>query len=82
MALKPNQEDVVARETLRMNVQISKELTELIDAIADDASANRSEVIRQALALMEVAHKAKQSGKHIGIVSDPSKLEREIIGIM
>jgi metal-responsive CopG/Arc/MetJ family transcriptional regulator len=70
------------RETIRMNVQISRDLTDLIDKIATDASAGRSDVIRQALALMEVAHSAKQRGKYIGIVSDRAKLESEIVGVM
>lgn len=67
---------------LRMNVQISQELVELIDGIAEEAEVNRTDVIRQALALMKVAHDAKKRGKHIGLASDPDKLDSEIVGVL
>src|SRR5271154_5258637 len=46
-------------EKIRMNLQVSSELNEVLERIADDTGSNRSEVIRQALALMKVAHEAK-----------------------
>lgn len=72
----------MANEKVRMNLQVSAELNEVLDKIADDTGSNRSDVIRQALALMKVAHEAKQKGKRLGIVSDPSKLETEIVGLL
>jgi len=72
----------MAKEKLRMNVQISQELTDLIDGIASNSGSNRSEVIRQALALMKVAHDARKRGKHIGIVADADKLDTEIVGVL
>ena len=70
------------KETVRMNLQVSAEINELLEKIADETGSNRSEVIRQALALMKVAHEAKQKGKRIGLVSDPEKLETEIVGLL
>ena len=72
----------MANEKVRMNLQVSAELNDVLDKIADDTGSNRSEVIRQALALMKVAHEAKQNGKRLGIVSDPGKLETEIVGLL
>ena len=69
-------------QKLRMNVQLSQELADVIDGIAEEADANRTDVIRQALALMKVAHEARKKGKHIGIVADPDKLDAEIIGVL
>ncbi|MBW0003460.1 MAG: ribbon-helix-helix protein, CopG family [Hyphomicrobiales bacterium] len=66
----------------RMNLQVSPELSKLLNGIADETGSNRTEVIRQALALMKVAHDAKRRGKHIGLTSDPSKLETEIVGLL
>jgi metal-responsive CopG/Arc/MetJ family transcriptional regulator len=74
--------ETVRRETVRMNLQVSAELNELLEKIADETGSNRSEVIRQALALMKVAHEAKQKGKRIGLVTDPAKLETEIVGLL
>jgi predicted transcriptional regulator len=72
----------MAQEKVRMNLQVSNELNEMLEKIADDTGTNRTEVIRQALALMKVAHEAKRKGKHIGLVSDPQKLETEIVGLL
>jgi metal-responsive CopG/Arc/MetJ family transcriptional regulator len=69
-------------EKVRMNLQVSAELNELLERIAADTGSNRSEVIRQALALMKVAHEAKKKGKHIGLVTDADRLETEIVGLL
>jgi Arc/MetJ-type ribon-helix-helix transcriptional regulator len=69
-------------EKVRLNLQLSSELNEALEEIVDDTGTSRSEVIRQALALMKVAHSAKKQGRHIGLVSDPKKLETEIIGLL
>jgi hypothetical protein len=72
----------MAGEKIRMNFQVSPELNEVLDKIADDTGASRSDVIRQALALMKVAHEAKLNGKRMGFVTDPSKLDTEIVGLI
>jgi metal-responsive CopG/Arc/MetJ family transcriptional regulator len=69
-------------EKVRLNLQLSSELNEALEEIVDDTGTSRSEVIRQALALMKVAHSAKKQGRHIGLVSDPKKLDTEIIGLL
>ena len=51
------------REKVRMNLQISAEINDLLDKIADETGSNRSEVIRPALALMKVAHDAREPRK-------------------
>jgi len=75
-------EKKMAQPKVRLNLQMSNELNSLLEMIADDAGSNKSEVIRQALALMKFAHEAKQKGKHLGVVSDPDKLDVEIVGLL
>jgi len=72
----------MANEKIRMNLQVSSELSDVLDKIAGETGSNRSDVIRQALALMKVAHEAKQNGKRLGLVTDPAKLETEIVGLL
>ncbi len=72
----------MARDKVRLNLQVSADLNDMLERIADDTGSNRSEVIRQALALMKVAHDAKVDGKRLGIVSDPSRLDTEIVGLL
>jgi len=69
-------------EKVRFNLQMSQELSQVIDQIAESAGGNRTDVVRQALALMQIAHNARKEGRHIGLVSDRSKLDTEIIGLL
>jgi predicted transcriptional regulator len=69
-------------EKVRLNLQVSQELNQAIEEIAESTGTNRTDVIRQALALMKVAHSAKKDGRHIGIVADAKRLDTEIVGLI
>ena len=69
-------------EKVRLNMQVSLELNQVLERIAEDTGATRTDVIRQAVALMKVAHDAKQGGRHVGIVDDAKKLDTEIVGLL
>lgn len=69
-------------DKVRLNLQVSQELNRTLEEIAESAGSNRTDVIRQALALMKVAYTAKKEGRHIGLVSDPRKLDTEIVGLL
>ena len=73
---------MAGNEKIRLSLQVSQELNQTIEEIAENIGANRTDVIRQALALMKVAHTAKKDGKHLGIVRDASKLDTEIVGLI
>jgi predicted transcriptional regulator len=46
-------------EKVRLNLQVSSELNRVLEEIVDDTGSTRSDVIRQALALIKVAHEGK-----------------------
>lgn len=69
-------------EKIRLSLQVSQELNQTLEDIAESTGTNRTDVIRQALALMKVAHAARKDGRHLGIVSDARKLDTEIIGLI
>src|SRR5437899_31091 len=69
-------------DKVRLNLQLSQELNKTLDEISESTGSNRTDVIRQALALMKVAHDAKRKGKHLGLVSDADKLDTEIVGLL
>ena len=75
-----------ARQTMpdkvRLSLQVSQELNQNLEEIANSTGTNRTDVIRQALALMKVAHNAKRDGRHLGLVSDARKLDTEIVGLL
>ena len=72
----------IMADKVRLNLQVSSELNQMLEDIADSAGTNRTDVVRQALALMKTAHAAKRDGRHIGIVTDPKKLDTEIVGLL
>ncbi len=69
-------------EKVRLNLQVSQELSNVLDEIAESSGGSRTDVIRQALALMKVAHEARKDGRHLGLVSERSKLDTEIVGLL
>jgi len=69
-------------DKVRLNLQVSSELNNVLEEIADSSGSTKTDVIRQALALMKVAHNAKKNGKHLGLVADADKLDTEIIGLL
>ena len=75
-------EQMAATEKVRLSLQVSQELNKALEDIADSTGSNRTDVIRQALALMKVAHAAKKDGKHLGLVADARKLDTEIVGLL
>jgi len=72
----------VPAEKVRLSLQVSRELNRTLEDIAESTGTNRTDVIRQALALMKVAHTAKKNGKHLGLVADADKLDTEIVGLL
>ena len=67
----------------RLSVNISDELDELIDQLADEANISRTDVVRRALAIMKAFRQQKAAGRdHIGFVADPTKLDAEIVNVL
>jgi hypothetical protein len=69
-------------EKVRLNLSLSEEANNVLQALSDDTGASRAEIFKQALALLKVAVEAKKKGQHLGITKDANKLDREIIGLL
>jgi predicted transcriptional regulator len=69
-------------EKVRLSLQLAPELDRMLEKIVTETGSTKTEVFRQALALMKVAHDAKRQGQHIGLVADRSRLDTEIIGLL
>lgn len=73
----------MAMNQKRLSVNISAELDELIDQLADDANITRADVVRRALAIMKAYKQQKEVGRdHLGFTSDASKLEAELLNVL
>lgn len=73
----------MSEKYVRLSVNISEELDELIDSLANDAKISRTDVIRRALAVMKAYRQQKAAGReHIGFVTDPTRLDAEIVNVL
>lgn len=69
-------------EKVRLSLQVSEEINRMLEQIARETSSSKTDVFRQALALMKVAHEGKKQGRHLGFVEDSRKLDTEIVGLL
>lgn len=67
-------------DSVRFNVVLSPELAAVIEEVAKSSHTSKTAVIRQAIALMKLAHDEKKKGKHLGFASSTSQLDTEIVG--
>ncbi len=66
--------------SVRLNVVLSDDLNDELERVATDG-ITKSEVFRKALLLYVTARDGKKRGLKLGLASDSSKLETEIIGL-
>jgi predicted transcriptional regulator len=65
--------------TVRLSLDVSVELNKLINQLAKETNSTKSDVLRRAVTLLNVAIDAKQQGKKIGIAEKDQPLTTEII---
>ncbi|BAY15278.1 hypothetical protein NIES21_10940 [Anabaenopsis circularis NIES-21] len=68
-------------QRIQIELELSPELYETINNLAQQLHGDHVEVLLKAIALLEVALEAKQKGKHLWIVDDHDNLETQIVGI-
>jgi hypothetical protein len=69
-------------DKVRLNLSLSKEANTALEEIIEQTGATRAEVFKQALALLKIAHEAKNNKKHLGVTADADKLDTEIVGLL
>jgi hypothetical protein len=69
-----------ANEPARLNIVLSKDVAAALEEIANATESTKTAVIRQAIALMKLAHDEKKKGRHFGFSSSSENLETEIVG--
>ncbi len=67
-------------DKVRVSLDVSPELFAKLQSMARDMRGTKSDVLRKALALMDVALDARKRGKKIGIADSSDQLTTEIIG--
>lgn len=66
---------------VQITLDISLELYETLNRLAQKINGDNAEVLLKAITLMEVAVEAKQKGKCLWIADEKKNLESKIVGI-
>ncbi len=66
---------------IRLNVTMSEDLYEKLDTISEQDHQTKSEILRKALYLFEVARQGKREGKKLTLVDENSMATTEIVGL-
>ena len=66
---------------VRLTVDVSPELNETLDQLADNAHLTKSEILRRAIALMKVAAQAHEKGQKLALIDKDQQGMTEIVGI-
>jgi len=69
------------KDKIRLSLEVSPELNNTLEDLALKIGATKSDVLRRAIVLMEVAVEAKERGQKLGIADKNQPLATEIVGI-
>ncbi len=81
MTITRSRRDGGEKERIRLSLDVSPELNELIEDLADRTDGTKSDVLRRAIALMDVAVRANESGKRVGVAETAQGLTTEFVGL-
>ena len=68
---------------VRMNIEVSKDIADLLESLAAEEDTTKTEIVRRALSVLKAYKQQKERGRsHIGFTSKPENLDAELIGIL
>lgn len=70
-----------SKATVKMSLHLSPETSNTLEKLAKDNHITKSDLLRKALALIEVALKNKEKGNHLAILDKNDNKVSEIIGL-
>ncbi len=70
-----------AAAKVRLTLDVTDELNERLNGLAEEAGGSKSEILRKAIALIELAINAKRSGKHMAVVDQNDKVVTTVVGL-
>lgn len=69
------------KKKVRLSLDISGELNDKVEELAEEINGTKSDVLRRAIALLDLAIQARKDGKKFGIAEKSQQLTTEIVGI-
>ncbi len=79
--IRNTEEHVSERNRIRLSLELSPEANALLEDLAEKIGGTKSEVLRKAIVLMELAVEARRQGKKFGIAEKDQPLAKEIVGL-
>lgn len=70
-----------AAEKIRLTLDVSQELNRTLEELAEQTGSTKSDLLRRAIALMEVAVDAKQKGQNLTVSDKQDKVVTKIVGL-
>jgi hypothetical protein len=68
---------------VRLHIEVSRELADILDGIAESEHATRSEIVRRAISVLKTYREQRTMGRpHLGFVKDARRLDAEILGLL
>lgn len=66
---------------VRMNITISDDLADKLNALSNQSDTTKSEIFRKALTLFDIAQEGKRDGKKLALVGNGGQIVTEIVGL-
>jgi hypothetical protein len=70
-----------SQDKVKLSLFVSPQLNESLESMAQESGSTKSDVLRKALALFEVASEARRDGNRIGILTKDRQVVTEIVGV-
>ncbi len=81
MGIARSRHDGGEKERIRLSLDVSPELNNLIEDLARRTDGSKSDVLRRAIALMDVAVQANERGLKVGVADRGETLSTEFVGL-
>jgi len=65
---------------VRLNLQVSDDLNNSLDRMANEAETTKADILRKAIILYEYARKGKARGQELALVKE-GRVETEFVGL-
>ncbi len=66
---------------VRLSLELTPEMNNVLERLSEATGSNKSEILRKAINIMEVAVTAKEHGEKLGVVDKDDNLKTLIVGV-
>jgi predicted transcriptional regulator len=68
-------------ERVRVSFEMPVEMNKILDKLADSLDSTRTDVLRKAIALLQVVAEGKEKGQQLALVDKQDQITSKIIGL-